>query len=67
MGLISITATARGWCDAGELTAALSALPQGGTVTIMIHGYRFAPGISGHDPHGHILSQTPRSGLLESD
>ena len=66
MGLISITATARGWCDAGELTAALSAIPQGGTVTIMIHGYRFAPGISGHDPHGHILSQTPDPGCWKA-
>jgi len=28
----------------------------------MIHGYRFAPGLAGHCPHGHILSMNPPTG-----
>ena len=66
MGLISITASENGWRDEGGLTAALVALPKGGTVTIMVHGYRFAPGVSGHDPHGHILSHTPDPGCWKA-
>lgn len=66
MGLISITASDSGWHDAGALTAALDALPMHGSITIMIHGYRFAPGISGHDPHGHILSHTPDPGCWKA-
>lgn len=66
MGLIAITATQSGWCDAGGLTPALDALPKGAAVTIMIHGYRFAPGAQGHDPHAHILSQTPDPGCWKA-
>ncbi|WP_439137677.1 esterase/lipase family protein [Roseicyclus sp.] len=66
MGLISITASEGGWCDAGRLAGRLAMLPRGGTVTIMIHGYRFAPGIRGHDPHGHILSQHPDRGCWKA-
>ena len=59
MGLISVTASRTGWRDEGALAGALAALPKGSAVTIMLHGFRFAPGVQGHDPHHHILSHSP--------
>jgi len=48
--------------DEGALAARLAVLPEGAPVVVMIHGYRFAPGIEGHCPHTHILSMNPTAG-----
>jgi len=45
--------------DAAYLAERLVGLPAEAPVVVMIHGYRFAPGIAGHCPHGHILSMNP--------
>lgn len=49
-------------CDMAALQAALRALPPGAPVVVMLHGYRFAPGIPGSCPHDHILSLRPAPG-----
>lgn len=49
--------------DEAVLVQALSALPQGAPVVVMIYGYRFMPGLSGHCPHEHILSLHPTPGV----
>ena len=55
--------TARGLqIDRSYLADRLAALPPTAPVVVMIHGYRFAPGLVGHCPHGHILSMNPPSG-----
>lgn len=55
--------TARGLqVDHSHLAARLATLPPTAPVVVMIHGYRFAPGLAGHCPHGHILSMNPPSG-----
>ncbi|NKX44665.1 hypothetical protein [Roseicyclus persicicus] len=59
MALVSVNATEAGWDSAAPLAPALAALPAGAAVTVMIHGYRFAPGAGSHDPHGHVLSLSP--------
>ncbi|MEO0484596.1 MAG: alpha/beta hydrolase [Pseudomonadota bacterium] len=33
-----------------------------GPVVILIHGYKFAPGVVGHDPHQQIFSTAPERG-----
>lgn len=48
--------------DRMRLEKSLTALPDEAPVVVMIHGYRFTPGIAGHCPHGHILSMNPPSG-----
>lgn len=48
--------------DHGLLAERLNALPDSSPVVVMIHGYRFTPGVAGHCPHGHILSMDPPSG-----
>jgi hypothetical protein len=45
--------------DRQDLARRLAALPKGTPVVVMIHGYRFGPGIAGACPHGHIFSLTP--------
>ena len=45
--------------DEAALAARLHALPSSAPVVVMIHGYRFAPGLKGHCPHTHILSMNP--------
>ena len=45
--------------DANALADRLATLPATAPVVVMIHGYRFAPGLAGHCPHGHILSMNP--------
>ena len=42
------------------LAAALSALPARAPVIVLIHGYKFSPWVTAHDPHNHILSMDPR-------
>jgi pimeloyl-ACP methyl ester carboxylesterase len=46
--------------DEAALRAALAALPPRAPVVVMLHGFRYAPGVGRHCPHGHILSLTPR-------
>jgi len=48
--------------DPAVLAGRLAQLPVRAPVVVMIHGYRFAPGIAGHCPHGHILSMNPPRG-----
>lgn len=50
-------------CDRAQLSAALAHLPQGAPVVVMIHGFRYAPDLPGHCPHGHILSFDPTPGI----
>jgi hypothetical protein len=61
MALVSINASETAWHSDAPLMTALMALPASAAVTIMIHGFRFAPGVPGHDPHDHILSLRPVS------
>jgi pimeloyl-ACP methyl ester carboxylesterase len=65
MALLSVNAAkgAGGHVAVGDRTldAALGDLPEAQPVTIMIHGYRFCPSSPEQDPHGHILSFTPRT------
>jgi pimeloyl-ACP methyl ester carboxylesterase len=61
MALLQVNANGS-WPDAGTLAAALEPLAPGAPVVVMIHGYRFAPGVPGHCPHDHILSPAPRPG-----
>ncbi|MGR3490619.1 MAG: alpha/beta hydrolase [Shimia sp.] len=45
-------------CDVREgLRAQLSCA---GPIVVMIHGYKFHPDVTGHDPLGHIFSLTPK-------
>lgn len=48
--------------DTAHLSRRLANLPAGAPVVVMIHGYRFAPGLAGCCPHGHILSMNPPEG-----
>ncbi|MGL6209921.1 MAG: alpha/beta hydrolase, partial [Paracoccaceae bacterium] len=48
--------------DHGILAERLAKLPSKAPVVVMIHGYRFSPGLVGHCPHGHILSMNPPTG-----
>lgn len=43
------------------LAAALAPLPEAAPVVILIHGFRYAPGVAGHDPHDLILSPAPQA------
>ena len=57
MTVVAVSAEDDG-CAPG-LAAALAALPPGAPVVILIHGFRYAPGVAGHDPHRLILSPAP--------
>lgn len=46
--------------DRGALVTALAALPDRAPVVVLIHGYRFEPGLSGQCPHHHIFAPVPR-------
>lgn len=37
-------------------------LPEGAPIVAMIHGYRYSPSQTRHDPHRHILSLNPDAG-----
>lgn len=49
-----------------ELAPLLASLPDGSPIVVMIHGYRFSPWHPDHDPHGHILSLSPRTGCWKA-
>ncbi|PZR00274.1 MAG: hypothetical protein DI533_06735 [Cereibacter sphaeroides] len=60
MPLVQVTAEGpKASFDHEALRAALADLPCGAPVVVMIHGFRFAPGVGRHCPHTHILSLTP--------
>ncbi len=42
------------------LERALSALPKNMPIVVLLHGLRFSPFISAHDPHGHIYGMDPQ-------
>jgi hypothetical protein len=46
--------------DLAALECCLGHIPRHAPVAVLIHGYRYAPGVGRHCPHGHILSVTPR-------
>lgn len=51
---------------AAGLDAALAPVPVTAPVMVLIHGFRFSPWVPDHDPHGHILSMTPRPGCWKA-
>ena len=42
------------------LDRALAALQPGDPIVVLLHGLRFSPFISAHDPHGHIFGMDPQ-------
>lgn len=44
---------------AAVLAAAVAGLPAAAPVVILLHGYRFSPASPQHDPHRHILADSP--------
>lgn len=44
------------------IRAAAAGLAPGAPVVVMVHGFRFSPASTQHDPHRHILSLTPTAG-----
>ncbi|MBV7410779.1 alpha/beta fold hydrolase [Maritimibacter sp. DP1N21-5] len=49
--------------DKSALSEALATLPRSAPVVILIHGFKYAPGVTGHCPHDSILSpQASRRG-----
>lgn len=64
MALVTANATKDGLdCDAAALSGGLAVLPPGAPIVVMIHGYRFRPGVAGDCPHEHILSLNPTPGV----
>jgi pimeloyl-ACP methyl ester carboxylesterase len=61
MEIVIVNWTGTGTTGVGDALAAAAALPLGGHMTVMIHGYRFSPEVPAQSPHRHILSLTPRS------
>ena len=59
MTLVRLNATRTGLEGLPQLEAALQALPSTARITVMIHGYKYAPGRAGHCPHDYILSAKP--------
>lgn len=43
--------------DRAALARALDALPLNAPIVILIHGFKYAPGVSGHCPHRTILAE----------
>ncbi len=60
MALIRINAEGRRpvlhGTDAALLPELTQALPDGGPITVMLHGYKFAPHEPAHCPHNHIFA-----------
>ncbi len=52
--------------DVATLGAALDRLAPDAPVVILLHGYRFSPSTPPHDPHRHILSDTPDPGCWKA-
>jgi pimeloyl-ACP methyl ester carboxylesterase len=59
MSVLAISVGAIPSCE--DLAAAMAPLPQAAPVVILIHGFRYAPGVPGHDPHELILSAAPQA------
>ncbi len=54
--------TAAGAPPGDALSAALEHLPTTAPIVILVHGYKHAPNVPLHCPHGHVLSLAPRRG-----
>ena len=61
MTLLAVTEDEAG-VEPGGLARSLAALPAAAPVVVMVHGYRYAPGRPGRDPHRSILSLSPEAG-----
>ncbi len=61
MTLVPINAVGNALSDLTRLGPVLQALPHGARITVMIHGYKYAPGQPGLCPHDHIFSLTPKT------
>ena len=59
MTLVPINAANRALSGLPDLRRALADLPEGARITVMIHGFKFAPGKGVDCPHRHILSLEP--------
>lgn len=57
MALLQINSTATP--DPDRLAQALTRMPTGKPVIVMIHGFKFSPDHPGHCPHAHILAERP--------
>lgn len=66
MPLIRIDAQGTAVGGLATLRAALDALPQRARITVMIHGYKFAPGGGPRCPHRHILAAEPDPALRKA-
>lgn len=66
MDVIEVNWTSGGLSDLSRAERAIDALPLGGCITIMIHGFRFSPADALRSPHHHILSLVPRSGCWKA-
>lgn len=66
MTLLHIDAVGEDWRpnprSACDLAAALARIPPTLPVPILIHGFRYAPGVRGKDPHDQILSPVGQAG-----
>jgi len=59
MPLIRVNAVGDRPVPEGDLAGAVSALPDGAPIIVLIHGFKYRPGHPGRCPHRHILSLTP--------
>ncbi len=59
MTLVPINAIDGGLVGLPRLMTAIEALPANARITVMIHGFKYAPGQSGRCPHDHIFSLSP--------
>jgi hypothetical protein len=61
MTLVPINAENDALTGLPRLSAVLATLPPHARITVMIHGYKYAPGQPGRCPHDHIFSVNPRT------
>ncbi len=66
MDVIAVNWSPDGLSGLSCVQDALADLPLGGSVTIMIHGYRFSPNDPNRSPHHHILARVPRPGCWKA-
>jgi Alpha/beta hydrolase family len=59
MTLVPIDAIDKTLVGLPRLMAAVEALPATAKITVMTHGFKYAPGQAGRCPHDHILSFAP--------
>jgi hypothetical protein len=59
MTLVRIDAEFSALAGLASLRTAMADLPEQARITVMVHGFKFSPGIDGRCPHGDIFSLTP--------